>query len=417
MDDKTIDAGTHVGAFTKKDFLQQVLLLSLAIYTGFYSSSAPGHILWDCAVPYVESFSEHVSLYLADISDGASSYFKERAEYSTTVKDLSVDEESFLDCYVYKTLSADDRALYRTIYDGIMAHETEISVNTLSEELLYNMYRAVIADHGEIFWTDGCSVREYERRGKLIELTLLPSYTKDSEISAYFKDVVAGKVDEILMSAPFTGTDYEKLLFVYDYMVKNVSYSRAADENQNILSVFLYKQTLCQGYAEAMQYLLGELGIESAVITGYLGNVPHAWNLVRLDGEYYYCDLSLGTQKLGERTIPHYAYFAVNDEACRLRHTADVAFLLPECSSTSHNYYIKEGLYFDTMDRSEMARVIKGAYDRGDDYITVQFATKEICDEAKRIMLDEGDITEYCDGIKDVYYVQDSDFYILTIDF
>ena len=62
----------------------------------------------------------------------------------------------------------------------------------------------------------------------------------------------------------------------------NIKWGR--NKNQNIISVFLNKKTVCQGYANATQYLLTLLGIPAVVVTGTAEGDTHAWNLVQLDG-------------------------------------------------------------------------------------------------------------------------------------
>ncbi len=56
------------------------------------------------------------------------------------------------------------------------------------------------------------------------------------------------------------------------------------------LGVFLYKQSVCEGYADAGKILFDKLGIPCLVV----GNAAHAWNYVMLeDGKWYAIDLSI----------------------------------------------------------------------------------------------------------------------------
>ena len=60
----------------------------------------------------------------------------------------------------------------------------------------------------------------------------------------------------------------------------------------------LRRKAVCDGYAYAFQYLLSKAGIQSAVIVGKadfggedpLDEVYHAWNIVKLDGQWYETD-------------------------------------------------------------------------------------------------------------------------------
>ena len=53
---------------------------------------------------------------------------------------------------------------------------------------------------------------------------------------------------------------------------------------------------MCAGYAKAYQLILNRMGIECGYITGNAVNDmvsgPHAWNYVRLDGNYYQVDVT-----------------------------------------------------------------------------------------------------------------------------
>lgn len=97
-------------------------------------------------------------------------------------------------------------------------------------------------------------------------------------------------VSQILAGIDAQAPDYDKAKYVFDYLASNVAYSTGAPDNQNIISVFVNGETVCQGYAAATQYLLEKLDIPCAVVAGTADGQSHAWNLVKLDGEYYYID-------------------------------------------------------------------------------------------------------------------------------
>ena len=63
-------------------------------------------------------------------------------------------------------------------------------------------------------------------------------------------------VSQILAGIDAQAPDYDKAKYVFDYLASNVAYSTGAPDNQNIISVFVNGETVCQGYAAATQYLL-----------------------------------------------------------------------------------------------------------------------------------------------------------------
>ena len=97
-------------------------------------------------------------------------------------------------------------------------------------------------------------------------------------------------------------------------------------------------KAVCDGYAKTYQYLLYKVGIPSHIVTGYGGAESHAWNLVKLDGDWYYTDLTWDDQDSGL----YYSYYNVTTEQLEKDHTIDETdYSFPECTATLDNYYTK----------------------------------------------------------------------------
>lgn len=67
-------------------------------------------------------------------------------------------------------------------------------------------------------------------------------------------------------------------------------------------------EALCGGYASAYQLLCHMADVKAITVNGYLnGNIPHAWNMIYLDGNWYQIDCSSNKNTTG---IPFYLYGA-----------------------------------------------------------------------------------------------------------
>ena len=149
---------------------------------------------------------------------------------------------------------------------------------------------------------------------------------------------------------------------MFDYLASNVAYSTGAPDNQNIISVFVNGETVCQGYAAATQYLLEKLDIPCAVVAGTADGQSHAWNLVKLDGEYYYIDTTWGNATysgdgMGLDSFINYNYFAVTTGELQKTHQPNDDIIVPVCQAVKDNYYVHENLYFDTWDADSIGNV------------------------------------------------------------
>ncbi len=90
--------------------------------------------------------------------------------------------------------------------------------------------------------------------------------------------------------------DFEKEMAVARYIQKKCKYDYATyrgDAKKNKLSYCSYNvlingKAVCQGYAEAFQELCESAGLSTRIVS----NSNHAWNLVKLDGQWYHVDIT-----------------------------------------------------------------------------------------------------------------------------
>ena len=90
-------------------------------------------------------------------------------------------------------------------------------------------------------------------------------------------------------------SDYEKTLDIYDYICSHVTYDYDNLMNKSYTlkytpyAALLNKTSVCQGYALLFYRLALDSGVDARLIPGTAsGN--HAWNIVELNGKYYYLD-------------------------------------------------------------------------------------------------------------------------------
>lgn len=350
--------------------------------------------------------------------------FSEAVETEATAE---TEEREAVQCvsedrYVYGTLDDATKQVYNEIVQTLLAHEESIYVSVLDVDVLDAAYKAVCADYGEVFWASGYVYTRYTRGDVLEELEFSPQYTLSEQEREETQQQIDAKVDEILSAVLEEWDDYSKAKYVFEYLASNVEYDADAPENQNMISTFLYGRTVCQGYACGTQYLLRKLGIQSAIVTGTASGQSHAWNLVKMDGEYYYIDTTWGNSSYldegsGKTRFVNYNYFGVTSEQIGVTHQANDYFVLPECWATADNYYVREGKYFTEWNPDAVGAILRTAYTGNSGAVSIRFANAELYDRMHQYLIEEEHIVDYCSGITQVTYVEDVKQNVLTFNF
>ena len=112
-------------------------------------------------------------------------------------------------------------------------------------------------------------------------------------------------------------SDYEKEKAIYDWQVAYVAYNEqnlapisAGDRYSHLpYGVLKYHQAICVGNATTFKLFMDLLGIENQIIHS-TEQGEHAWNLVKLDGDWYHSDVTFDGGSNGK---PAYTYFNVPD--------------------------------------------------------------------------------------------------------
>lgn len=87
---------------------------------------------------------------------------------------------------------------------------------------------------------------------------------------------------------------------------------------------FFNHEAICVGYGKLASLMLDKLGIENSYVLGYVNNGGyHAWNQVKVDGEYYYLDTTWDDPLYHKDGDVRYKYFLVSTEQLKKTHTWD----------------------------------------------------------------------------------------------
>ncbi len=141
------------------------------------------------------------------------------------------------------------------------------------------------------------------------------------------------------------------------------------------------------------------LGIECAYLIGQCHDGEyHAWNLVKLEGNYYHTDVtwddSSKTDKNpgGGKGEIFYQYFCITTEEIKRSRNIDMENLIPVCKAVKCNYYHRSGLYFTEYNLNKITAAVAPQLRRGEKRFSIKFKTKALYDIAKKKLHQDGGI-------------------------
>lgn len=238
-----------------------------------------------------------------------------------------------------------DNLLYSQIVDAMKEGETSLDIAnyqmTADEDTVHELQilvQSAINNTPSFFYYD--SNWEYDcNKGQIDEITwnyreeYLDGYgNPDSEVIAQAVSSYEQGV-KIMMSDIKTGmTTLEKILAIHEKMVEEVDYDMANYSKGSIpyddysaYGVFANRVAVCNGYALAFTELMRKIGVSCYTVSSSACN--HAWNLVKIGGNWFHVDVtwddpySYGSTNYN--TIHRHTYFLCSDSEMMADHKRD----------------------------------------------------------------------------------------------
>ena len=158
-------------------------------------------------------------------------------------------------------------------------------------------------------------------------------------------------------------SDVDKVLAAHDYLVDNVQYDHSY-VLKGSYGALIDGKAVCMGYAQAFQELMKKLNVESSVVTGTAGGESHAWNRVKLDGEWYYLDVTWDDQR--NMPMKSYKYFLIDRDTFKKTHES---WYCPpdEIVGTKYGYYAYEKMGLIAENKEQLETILKAQIDSSND--------------------------------------------------
>lgn len=304
--------------------------------------------------PFHDWTFENVSVYIAFSTGGdydsqyiLISYAEGAYEIADTGARMRTDRRfSPADYYFYRNQLKTD--LQRTAYDYILSKvetmESYISLEGLPGRMNYDdfslVWYSVLIDNPQIFTTDDSWINGGDCFSDGTVRSFGVRYFQDkSSLPAMRRKYEQAIAEALKVIDPYM-TDYQKEIALHDWICDHVRYDYDPDIGEKTTcsySGLVDGLAVCEGYSELFTELLHRAGIDAATVYGFVHpaerypNNSHAWNIVCIDGDWYYVDVTW------DDCNGNHDYFNLTTEQMAVDHENGIG-TFPLCSSRDASY-------------------------------------------------------------------------------
>lgn len=270
--------------------------------------------------------------------------------YDEYNEDFKINELSIaMNTYYYNLLTNDQKKIYSSIANGVKNFQNEFVVRDYiagdKDEFANEVNIAIEAftnDHPEVFYLksqySSYIISSFNGNYGYIKL----NYTEESlDIINEKIKRMSERIDNYISDLDGL-SDFEKEIIIHDRLSYDVEYSKLEDlprAYHTAEGTLLENVGVCDSFTKALQLIYNKAGIDSIIVLGTLDNSPHAWNLVKIEDDWYHVDLTSSHSMYDETGIVNHAYFNLDDETMKKFCTMDNEELLPDAYESKYNYY------------------------------------------------------------------------------
>lgn len=248
--------------------------------------------------------------------------------------------------------------LYDRFVTAIQNVETTINIYDIGEpltveevDLVYQIYRN---DYPQHFWRKNeYSYSYYPSTGSVVYIT--PKYSLKGEELEKAKIEYEKSIEEILSQVNGDMSEFERELIIHDILADKVEFDMNGLYAHEAYGAIVDDKAVCEGYARAFQDLLYRVGILSTTVTGKGNDTDHAWNMVRIDGKFYFVDLTWNDQP----SVTYHEYFNLPLKNMSIDHSLDKLIDMPEFNSLEYNYHNIMGGWLEGLTVEGIVREMK----------------------------------------------------------
>ncbi len=201
--------------------------------------------------------------------------------------------------FYYNQLSADQKTLYENLVietEKVLASDTDFTERTyttlshnLDADTLYEAFHAFYYDNPQYFF-----ISQGIRYNSSIVMPFLNEDFLTSSERAIYAATIKSVADTWIPQIKTGKNALEKEKIIYTLLCQKIDYV-VTTKDQSLAGAIVDGQCVCNGYAMAFTYFANAVGLDTVAVTGQ----NHAWNIVKLFGDWYNIDVTWMDQDWG----------------------------------------------------------------------------------------------------------------------
>lgn len=214
-----------------------------------------------------------------------------------------------------KRLSGDSLKVYNAIIDSLKRGDFTITCSISDPDAISRdlemILSAISLGNPELFFVKNCISPSISGDTFSVEMSSIYDESTLSEKN----DELNNEVDRIVEIIKKIPEKTDQIYRLNEYLsVRIAGNMNTNPEYGNAYGAIIGCEARCEGYAKAAKMILDRLGFKNDIITGTATQdgetVPHAWNVIEVDGQNYYFDFAWNAgYSLGQEIpVPLYTF-------------------------------------------------------------------------------------------------------------
>jgi len=263
-----------------------------------------------------------------------------------------------MEAYYYQRMSKPQQTAYHAMKTGFSSLSPSFSVPRLENRELSEIFFKLRLDCPEIFYVTSFSYRFYPGAD---HVELIPEYLFEKNKVKEHQKALSSRIAKLVRPAQLL-SPLEKEQYIHDFICQNVRYDKLKKPySHEIIGPLGQGVSVCEGIAKTVKILCDQLGIWCIIAISEANpekgiKYRHAWNIIKLDNEYFHLDATFDNS-LGQDGVIRYDYFNLDDSRL-FRDHEPVIYPVPACTRSDRFYYRENKLSFtkieDVCKRAQM---------------------------------------------------------------